>query len=92
MILKAGVSDMKQSEKMIIELIEKKQEMHQIFMRMQELEGGLNGMEIEYEGKSGIVDCVDGNQQTANLYLQDEYGNESIEKVSLATLLKIIQS
>jgi hypothetical protein len=54
-----------------------------------ELESGLTGMEIDYEGNYAIIESVDGYTLSATLYIEMNDGSWLYENIDLEELLEI---
>ena len=81
---------MNSAEKAINDLMYKKSEIQKISSEMEDIESMLNGLEITYKGRKGVIDWANGSKMRASIYLEDADGNCEDITVTLKELLTIV--
>lgn len=73
--------------KVIMRKIREKREMfNNLRGDMEDLEGDMIGMELEYEGNFAIIESVDGEDLNVTLYIELEDGRSYYEKIHFSDL------
>lgn len=75
------------AERLLKEIIEKKDKIFELRDELTETESNLVGMEIEHESNYAVVEHIDAMEGQVTLYVEDEDGDSWNEMISIYELL-----